>query len=105
MNADEARFAELYPEHAKLQDKMPVRDAAQDFLDWLLDETNMCICEESDLHGFVVEDGEHHELGAVMFPTMRSRESILAEFLGIDPKALEKEKQTMLELVRGQLGV
>ena len=71
-----------YVEHEKLKAKMAERDTVQEFLDWL-PVHDVVLARWSD------EDGK-------LFSYQVPYATIIANFLGIDEKKLEAEKQHML---------
>ena len=76
-----------YPEHEKLQAREPDNRVVSEFLDWL-DEKWLEICCDSGIPG-----GGYTPAGL-------SKEDLIGEFFGVDPKRLELEKQAMLREIR-----
>ena len=82
----EQTFEEKYPEHTKLD---PIKEDSQTiglFLD-TLGQQGIVLCE-------------YHKGVERHFPTSKSIEQILADYYGIDSKALQEEKHRMLEEFR-----
>lgn len=80
-------FEERYPESAKqlrLRDKS---EAAGEFADWLLNDTDIILAHYP-------KDSER------LVPTNRSIESLLAEWLGINLPKLDAEKEQILDETR-----
>lgn len=80
-----------YPLHDKLSERRDEADTVAAFLDWL-DTQPQSICDPDPR-----ADGN----GIIRYPTMRSKESLIGGYLGIDPAELSAEKDAMYrELVR-----
>lgn len=82
----------LYPEHAKLARVKNESQAIGTFLDWLVNERGVFLCERTQrsLVGGI---------GDVWVPISR-REGILSEYFEIDEAKLEQEKLAILEAHR-----
>lgn len=80
-----------YPEHQKLKALGGAREAVQNFLDFLLDETGFELAERT--------------VGDLLVPASIRREELMARFFEIDLHALENEKQAMLEEIRRANGI
>ena len=79
-----------YPEHQKLKANRELHNDISEFCEWL--ESNgyeICKLRETQTN-----------LTAVQYDTVRP-EKIISDFLGIDPKKLEAEKQQMIAELRG----
>lgn len=74
-----------YPEHEKLAAVKDESQAQGEFLSWLT--------SEKGVHLFVFDGDSPRSL-------MCSAEDLLAEYHGVDLKALEREKRAMLEQMR-----
>ena len=79
---------EKYPVHEKLHKIKDQSQAVHEFLNW---------CSES---GRDIHLAEWVNDGSWMLPTQRDLKTLLAEFFGIDLRALEDEKRQMLEDLR-----
>lgn len=73
-----------YPEHDKLRRIQDKSQAISDFLDWAKEKRII-------LSEYISED---------LFPTLMSKDNLLAEHFGIDLKKLEQEKRAMLDKLR-----
>lgn len=102
--------APLYPEHEKLS---AVREQSQtigDFLDWLREEQGISLrqwmepTEEVEALRWNEKPNDPPRFYTVKRPGYYSpekkTEDLLAEFFGIDLKALEAEKRALLESIR-----
>jgi len=88
--ADEKR-QEKYPEHEKLKALGERRATVQDFLDFLLDEAELELCEMDRFERFM--------------PQAETREQLMARYFEIDLAVLETEKRAMLDELRKMNGV
>jgi len=77
-----------YPLSDKLSDNAEARDAINEFVAWLNGTKRMSIGEWAKFDGFRDE---------MFTPARATSDSLVMEFLGIDPVALEKEPRAMLE--------
>ena len=79
-----------YPEHEKLKEVQEQSQAIGDFL------------ENMEYKGIELAEWGHYFKGAPksLVPIHKSRQTILAEYFGIDLKKLEQEKQQMIEEMR-----
>lgn len=71
----------LLPEHQKLKDLNGANQIVGDFIEWLSD------------NGMVIAQYE----GSRLWPVTKSRDTLIAEHFGIDPKRLDTEKQQVLD--------
>lgn len=78
-----------YPLHDEMKEREKERDGMQDFYDWL-GANGFYICEYDD--------------NDQLWPTRKSPEELIGGAMGIDPAALEKEKQKMLDDIRKLYG-
>ena len=78
-------YKEQYPEHEKLHAVREQSQAIGEFLEWVNTEKGWMLG---------VYEGER------MYPASYSINALLAEFFGIDPDLLEREKRAMLESLR-----
>lgn len=85
MEFDRRRTAERYPESEKLAQKRSERLTLGEFFQWLEDEKGYQL-------------GEYYDGNFVR--TARRLETLIMEFLGVDRKKLEAERQEMLEKMR-----
>jgi hypothetical protein len=77
-----------YPEHEKLQALGGKNNLIAEFLDWL-DEHELTICQWSG-----GSRGSYN-------PTFKSKERLLGEFFEIDVDELSREKDRMVDAMRG----
>lgn len=71
----------LLPEHQKLKDLNGRNETVGDFIEWLND------------NGLVIAE---HDKSSRLWPTMKSRDTLIANFFEIDTKKLEAEKRQIL---------
>lgn len=81
-----------YPESEKLSAKREHRQVINSFLEWLDEEKGYLLAEWSPPE----EGGRDQEL----FPVYVGFDNLVMEYLGVDTKALEKERRAMLEAQR-----
>lgn len=82
-----------YPEHDKLKAiNSAQKEAVQDFIDWLYDESKYWIAEE-----------DRYWQG--LQSTSTTREQIMAEYFGIDLQKLSSEKDQILDDWREKQGL
>jgi len=78
------------PECDKMKAVQKQSQAIGEFLEWLLCEKNLQLCEWDGLYK--------------MIPDHTPTEELLAEFFGIDLKKVEQEKRAILDFMRTQHG-
>lgn len=79
-----------YPQLAKMQEVNPRSEVVGEFLDWL--EQNSLF-----IGRYIIPDGFRRE---VAVPISDSTEQLLAQYFKIDLKAVERERQSILDEVR-----
>lgn len=91
-----------YPLHEKLRSLSARRDAAQDFYDFLEEEN--IVLARYHTHDDGCRDGEDPHAcrmsASQLYGARENPADLIGKFLGIDPKALEAEKQAMLGELR-----
>lgn len=85
-------MATSYPQSEKLSNNVDARDAIIEFVEWLNGTKRMSIGEFAKFDGFRDE---------MFTPVSVTTDSLVMEFLGVDPVALEQERRAMLEALRG----
>jgi hypothetical protein len=84
-----------YPEHDKLRAVVDQSQAIGEFLEEFLPSKGIQLCSRMPV------DDDSDELSLHFYPIHESTRRLLAEFFGIDDDALEREKRTMLAVLRG----
>lgn len=74
-----------YPLHEEMKEREQERNGMQDFYDWLHDN-GFYICE--------------YDQNDKLWPTRKTPQQLIGGAMGIDPDALEKEKEAMLAAIR-----
>lgn len=89
-----------YPEHEKLIAVKHLTEAIHAFHQWVRDETDGEVYLARELN----DDGLYSSDFAMRSLSKNEYDGLLAKHFGIDLKALEQEKQAMLDKVRAAHG-
>lgn len=89
-----------YPEHNKLTAQRARHEAAQDFIDFLLDELGYSLMTYERIEYPPIVAGMPPRVREEWVPVQTRRATLIAKFLDIDEDKLEEEKRQMLESLR-----
>lgn len=91
-----------YPEHDKLVAQRARHEAAQDFIDFLLDELGYSLMtyERIEYPPLLGPGNSPPRYREEWVPVQTRRATLIAKFLDIDEDKLEEEKRQMLESLR-----